>query len=357
MMNRKVREFGLLGLSVLLSGAMSPLHAESEKTLVVTTSNAAANQLLVYSTSGNLLQTIATEGKGGVSGNAGGIASDGAMLAVVNFGSSNVSVFERHDDRFSLREVVPAVSAPVSVAFGRDHLYILGTTTVESHPRWADNVGRSPDGVTGLIKADGSAAQVGVLPDELVISEKSNAIETVVLADGAVNGSAALVANIPANVNAPFGMITRGNDAYVTIAHANEISLVRNDAVLTVTGSGTQSAPCWLALDGPFLYSANSPSKTLSRYGVYGRQIVQDEAVVASFAGAVTDVDTHGGILGALDSTSTTTNNVTTTVSRLTVFSEDEDGNLTPLSVSTINSAANGVAVMGDAVSPVAVSY
>ena len=60
MMNRKVREFGLLGLSVLLSGAMSPLHAESEKTLVVTSSNAAANQLLVYSTSGNLLQTIAT---------------------------------------------------------------------------------------------------------------------------------------------------------------------------------------------------------------------------------------------------------------------------------------------------------
>jgi hypothetical protein len=33
-------------------------------------------------------------------------------------------------------------------------------------------------------------------------------------------------------VNAPFGLVTRNNDAYVTIAHANEISLVRNDAVV-----------------------------------------------------------------------------------------------------------------------------
>jgi hypothetical protein len=47
----------------------------------------------------------------------------------------------------------------------------------------------------------------------------------------------------PANGNAPFGLATCGNDAYLTIAHANEISLMRNDAVLTVTGSGTQMAP------------------------------------------------------------------------------------------------------------------
>ena len=57
--------------------------------------------------------------------------------------------------------------------------------------------------------------------------------------------------NIPANVDTPFGLVTRSNDAYVTIAHADEISLVRNGQVLTVTASGTQHAPCWLALVGP----------------------------------------------------------------------------------------------------------
>ncbi|GAA0703535.1 hypothetical protein GCM10009429_34270 [Dyella marensis] len=74
----------------------------------------------------------------------------------------------------------------------------------------------------------------------------------------------------PANVNAPFGLATRGKDAYVTIAHANEISLVRDDSVCTVTGSGTQMAPCWVALDRSFLFSANSPSHSVFRYTVHG---------------------------------------------------------------------------------------
>jgi hypothetical protein len=65
------------------------------QTLVVTSSNATANQLLVYNTSGQLLQTIATQGKGGVSGNSGGIEASQNTVAVVNFGSNSVSLFER----------------------------------------------------------------------------------------------------------------------------------------------------------------------------------------------------------------------------------------------------------------------
>jgi hypothetical protein len=77
-----------------------------------------------------------------------------------------------------------------------------------------------------------------VVSGQLIISEKSNAIETVQLdRRGAVAGKATLVGHIPANVNAPFGLVTHGNNAYVTIAHADEISLVRNNDVLTVTGS------------------------------------------------------------------------------------------------------------------------
>ena len=244
------------------------------RALVVTASNAASNQLLVYDTSGKLVQTVATGGQGGASGNSGGIATwRGRRVAAVNFGSQTVAILDKNDDGFQLKQVVSAASSPLSVAFGHGHLYILGATTIESHQVFDWGVSPGPDGMASLVKADGSAAQVGVLGNELIISEKSNVIETVNLkGDGAIVGAPSTVANIPANVDAPFGLVTRGNDAWVTIAHADEISLVRKDAVVTVTGSGTQHAPCWLALDGPYLFSSNSPSKSISRYLVFGKK-------------------------------------------------------------------------------------
>ena len=145
--------------------------------------------------------------------------------------------------------------------------------------------------------------------------------------DGAVTGAATLVQNIPANVDAPFGLVTRGNNAYVTIAHADEIALVRNGAVLTVTPSVTQHAPCWVALDGPFLYSSNSPSKTVSRYAVYGQKIVQDAAVVAQFTGSPTDIASGQTLLAVVDGSAGS--------SRLSIFAIDEDGNLAPIGVAS----------------------
>lgn len=324
----------LLGIAV---GA--PAKAQDRHTLVVTASNTPTNKLLVYDTADRLIQTVATGGQGGVSGNAGGIAASRGRLAVVNFGSQNVSIFEQPEDGFRLKQVIPTASSPLSVAFGHDHLYILGSTKVESHQVFDFGVSSSPDGVAELVIADGSAAQVGVLENQLIVSEKSNAIETVNLsADGSIHGATTLVQNIPANVNTPFGLVTRENDAYVTIAHANEISLVRNDTVLTITGSGTQNAPCWLALDGPFLFSSNSPSMSVSRYVVYGQRIIQDAAVAATFNGDPTDIAYRGGLVAVIDGAGA--------VSHLSIFNVDGDGNLTLKGVSTIQSAANGVAVV-----------
>jgi hypothetical protein len=158
-------------------------------------------------------------------------------------------------------------------------------------------------------------------------------------ADGAISGVATLVKNIPANVNTPFGMFARGNDAYVTIAHANEISLVRNGAVLTVTSSGTQMSPCWLTLEGPFLFSSNSPSMSISRYAVYGQKIVQDAAVAAMLNGAPTDIAFAGGMIAVIDGSGA--------VTHLSMFSVDEDGNMMLLQTAdTINGAANGVGIV-----------
>ncbi len=341
----KKAAYGLGLLTLFIAGAVAAqgsVTQRDDQALIVTASNTAKNTLLVYNASGALLEQIPTGGEGGVSGNAGGIAQNRERLAVVNFGSDNVSVFDKDLPHASLRleKLVPAITNPVSVAFGHDHLYILTATNIESHRISGNGVDSQADGEARLVIGDGSAAQVGVFWDQLVISEKSNAIETVNLnAQGAVSGSTKLAANIPSNVNAPFGLATRGNDAYVTIAHANEISLVRNNAVQTITGSGTQSAPCWVTLDGPFLFSANSPSQSVSRYAVYGEKIVQDAAVVATFSGDPTDITYRNDLAAVIDANGS--------VSHVSIFNVDGDGNFTLKAQATIHSATtNGIAIV-----------
>jgi len=341
-MNKAI--FGSALLACMVAGAVHARDgaAWNDGDLIVTASNATNNALLVYNTHGVLIEQAKTGGTGGVSGNAGGIAQNHDLLAVVNFGSGNVSIFRKNSDLAPLQwtKLVPAITNPVSVAFGHHHLYILTATHIESHAIDRRGVDPVADGHAQLVHADGSAAQVGVIGGQLIISEKSNAIETVNLTNGgAVTGATHLVANIPANVNAPFGLATRGDNAYVTIAHANEISLVRNDAVLTVTGSGTQMAPCWVTLDGPYLFSANSPSHSVSRYVVSGRSIVQEAAVVASFNGSPTDITYRDNVAAVVDSNGS--------ASHVSIFNVDDDGNFDLKSSVTLNSTAtNGIAIV-----------
>ena len=77
--------------------------------LVVTSSNAPNNQLLVYDTSGALVQTVSTGGQGGVGGNAGGIATRQGSVAVVNFGSQTVSLLGREGNTFELTQTIATV--------------------------------------------------------------------------------------------------------------------------------------------------------------------------------------------------------------------------------------------------------
>jgi len=121
----------VLSMLVLLLGSTAAIKAEHDGALVLTSSNTAANVLLVYDTRGTLIQSVPTQGQGGVGGNAGGIATQKQLVAVVNFGSQSVSIFGQDGDGFAVRQLVSTVSPPVSVAFGHDHLYVLGTTTVE----------------------------------------------------------------------------------------------------------------------------------------------------------------------------------------------------------------------------------
>ena len=330
-----MKRFAALGVLLLVTAAAAAAHEPA--TLVVTSSNnPLGNELLVYDGAGALVQTAATSGLGGVGGNAGGIGASDDLVAVVNFKSQSVSVFDILRSGVQLRQVISTLSPPVSVAFGKDHLYVLGTTSVESHRRHGHDVDTGADGSAALAIGDGSAAQVGLLADHLLITEKSNTVETVSLKGGGVSGTAESVP-LPAGSDTPLGLITRGANGYVTIAHSDEVALVKGGTLVAVTGSGTQHAPCWLALVGPYLYSSNSPSHSISRYVVTGSNVVLDAPVVATTAGAPTDIASSGHIIAVLDGG---------TQAHLTQFAVDEDGNLQQLAVSVLNRGANGVAVI-----------
>jgi len=78
----------MLVVFAIAAGTARAQHAAGA--LIVTASNLATNQLLVFDIGGTLVQTIPTGGQGGVGGNAGGVAVLGRTVAVVNWGSSKL---------------------------------------------------------------------------------------------------------------------------------------------------------------------------------------------------------------------------------------------------------------------------
>jgi hypothetical protein len=335
------RVAGVTAAALLTAGVLAA--AEKDGTVIVTSSNTADNRLLVYDTAGTLVQQVPTFGQGGASGNAGGIATSNGTVAVANFGSQTVSLFSRGEAGFELRQTIPANSQPVSVAFGKTHLYVLGTTTVESHRIGSDGVEALADGTAGLLIADGSAAQVGVAADELIVTEKSGAIERVQLRQGAVFGTPVAVALSEGQSNTPFGLTTRGSNAYVTFAGSDTVGVVKNDrqtafAATGIPGGAGQHSPCWIAVVGPYLFTTNSPSHSVSRLIAAGANILLDDPVAAQTTGAPIDVAAEGDLLGLVETGGG--------ASLLTQFRIDEDGNLTRTVSTAIPSVANGIAIV-----------
>lgn len=330
-------------VAVLLTATVAVLGADGDRTVIVTSSNTADNHLRVYDTAGTLIQEVPTLGQGGASGNAGGIATNNGTVAVANFGSLTVSLFSRNQGSFELRQTIPTVSQPVSVAFGPTHLYVLGTTTVESHRIGPDGVAAPADGTAGLLIADGSAAQVGVAGDELIVTEKGGAIERVQLRDGAVFGTPVAVALSDGQSTTPFGLTTRGSNAYVTFAGSDTVGVVKNGrqtafAATGIPGGAGQHAPCWIAVVGPYLFTTNSPSRSVSRLIAGGANILLDDPVAARTTGAPIDVAAEGDLLALVETGGGT--------SLLTQFRIDEDGTLTRIVSTPIASVANGIAIV-----------
>ncbi len=327
-------------------------QAAGKEPLFLTATNGTTNFLAVVNTQTKETDYVPTGGSGGASGNAGGVAVEGQLAAVINFGSTNVTVFVRHGNAMQPVQTIKTSSQPVSVAFGHNHLVVLGQTNAESFPVYGTTVAQTNDGVVTLLRADKTAGQIVTFDGVVVYSETSGNISELNLSTDGASGLSG--PNVPVmlpaapNNNTPLGMIGRGANIYATIAHSDLEALVVNEQIVS-TAAGPMPfqdssgnllhAPCWNALSGQFLFSSDSPGKQLLRFLVSDSHIFFDKAAVASLAGAPTDLSIQNGLLGVIDGGNGANSDVS-------LFDIDSEGELTLRFTLMIPSPINGAAII-----------
>lgn len=354
-MHRRLVTVGLVAAAMVsvAAGAVIRASSPSAPLVVVMTNDAQNNQIQVYDgVSHALVQTISTHGKGGVGGNARGVRQyDGRLVAAVNFGSGNVAIFRRVHNRLQFVDTVATTSAPVSVDFGNDHLYVAGVSTVDSFAIHGKTVG-ALDGTTTLELAGGGAppagstAQVGVAGrHSLLVTLKTDptpgTVDVISLKDGAVSSAVPQAVSAPAGTLTPFGFsVYPDGTAFITLAHSNQDGLFRNGAFASVTDAG-QSAPCWSTRVGKYVFTANTASRTISRAIGTGSHIFVDATVAATIpSGGPSDIDADAGLMAVVDHAGG--------ASHLTFLAYNRFGELTTMgsAVDLGAAGANGVAVV-----------
>ena len=348
----------LFTLSVATSFAAPSARMQDKApslTLAVTmTNDAALNRIKVYDAStGELLQTLSTNGAGGVSGNARGVRQlNGELFAAVNNGSNSVAIFSRKGDRLKFDKLVATTSAPVSVDFGNGHMYVANAATVDSFVLHGNSVGFL-DGTTplqlvgGALPPGGSTAQVGVVDEgTLLVTLKTDpvpgTVDVVALHNGAIVSALPTAVSAPAGTLTPFGFaVYPDGTAIITLAHSDQDGLFRNGAFTSVIAAG-QAAPCWITRAGKYVFSANTGSRTVSRLLGSGNNIFVDALVAATISGAgsPSDIDAAGNVLGVIDRGGG--------ASHLSLFFINEFGELSPIgnAIDLNTASANGVAIM-----------
>src|SRR5262245_29006144 len=314
-MSRLMRVSAAAVCVLVAAGVTSARAEDRSRPLVVTmTNDPDANQIKVYDAETHaLVQSLPTHGKGGVGGNARGINQlDGTLVAVVNNGSNSVALFHRHGEGLAFDRIVTTTSAPVSVDFGNDHMYVAGATTVDSFVLRDDSVAFLDGSATlvvaeGGAPASGSTSQVGVIDDEqLLVTLKTDpdpgTVDVVALHNGRIIGHPVKAVGAPAGALAPFGFATYPDGtALITLAHSNQDGLFRDGSFTAVIAAG-QTASCWMTRDGKYVFVANTGSKTISRLLGSGEHIFIDATVAAPIStGAPSDIDARAGVLGVID--------------------------------------------------------
>lgn len=342
------------GMLVLFSLAIaSGMAADGRDVLVLTSTNAASgNSVLVFrlNTAGtpslSLMNTLATGGDGGASGNAGAVQFKGEAGAVANYGSNSVTQLMREGDSIGVGRTIHLATnctKPDSVALTETQLFVVGANCVESHA-WPN--GNVDGGVVSI--SNSSAAQVVAGETWAAVTFTSGSVLQLPLTrSGALAGTSTPIA-LPSDAsNTPLGAAFWGDILGFDPAHsADSLALVdRNRNVFPVLGpqpAYPSNAPCWLAKGpGNIWYSGNSPAGAVSIFFSDG----QGGAFYKSVAvpGTPTDITMSSGrnwlavIYTAADGSG----------GRISVFAIDPYGDLTLAATSSPVGVAgfNGVAI------------
>lgn len=273
---RTLRRAGVALAAVCLTAAMAPAQESARDTLILTSSNAASNDLIVFKLVTNegtptlqFADMLPTGGAGGASGNAGAVQFGGKYGAVVNYGANTVTQLMRTGNSIRISQVLtlaPNCTGPVSAALGENQLYVVGANCAESLT-WP--TGTMDGAVVPL--TDSSAGQIAVGQTWAGVTLKSGSVLQLPLNGlGALMGTSAAVTLPSAANNTPLGAAFWGNILGFNPAHsADSFALVdQNKNVYPVLGpqpAYPTNAPCWLAKGpGNLWYSGNSPGMAIS---------------------------------------------------------------------------------------------
>ena len=264
----------------------------------VQTDNTAGNQVVAYQRAADgVLRPAGTYSTDGVGGILSGsvvdhLASQGSLtydpwhslLYAVNAGSNTVAVFAVSGDRLSLRQVISSGGTfPVSVAVHGDLVYVLNAlnggsvqgyrvlgSSLFALPGSSRALGLDPTATPQFTNTPG---QVAFTPDgsQLIVTTKDNGNDIDVFGVGSDGylSSRPVVNSEPGTV--PFAIsfdefghlviAEAGTNALATFALSGHGTLSLLDAV----GTG-QSATCWVAPAGSFLFASNAGSANESGF-------------------------------------------------------------------------------------------
>jgi 6-phosphogluconolactonase (cycloisomerase 2 family) len=328
-----------------MATAQASEHGGQAGPSVYTLSNQTGGNEVVrmHRTSAGILEVVDRVSTGGT-GTGAGLGSQGALvldrasrvLLAVNAGSNTVSLFDvARDGHLRLADTVPSGGrTPVSVTTRGELAYVLNSGSNDISGFRVDGHHLVP--IAGSTRALGGSggAQVSFTPDgrRLVVTEK--ATNTIDVFPVKRSGAAGAPVTNPSVGQTPFGFAFGQQGALIVsnaVGGAKDASSVSTYRVgrdnrlqvLDASVATTETAACWVVAYGPYAYTTNTGSGTVSglRIGANGHAtLLQPDGVTATTGAGPIDAAAGAGELFTLNSGSHT----------ITVDRIERNGSLTP---------------------------
>jgi 6-phosphogluconolactonase len=336
-----------VGIAMLFSGtaqaSTGAVYAETNSA----TGNAVHRLDRAADGSLNLVATYRTGGRGTGAGlqsqGAVALSDNGRLLAAVNAGTNDVTVFRigRRGHLTVVDREPTGGTNPVSVDIDNGSLYVLNNQLNQANVGVFDLDGSGQlhsRGTADLNPGALGAAQVSASPDgrSLVISERiANRIETFPLRGGRIAGPATIT---PSSGPVPFGFaFSPRGDMIVSEAGNSSVSSYRNGRLNTASLLVGQGAACWVAVDpqGNFAYTGNATGS------ISGFAIARDGSLTALNPDGLTATSPRPNDLAFADDYLYVINSLTHTI---TSYLQRNDGSLQPLPGADLGTTLAGLA-------------